>query len=143
MTALRAIVEHRDDLVKTRTQTVNRLHVVLTHLIPAGAPRGLSADRAAEMLHRVRPRDLAGKTMRGLAVDLVAEMRQLDRRIAKAAGDIEAAVLESGSSLTSAVRDRGSERRQDPRPGRLDSPVPLGCRVRQLYRHRAHRSVLR
>src|ERR1700753_3611494 len=26
-TALRAIVEHRDDLVKTRTQTINRLHV--------------------------------------------------------------------------------------------------------------------
>ena len=34
VTALRAIVEHRDDLVKTRTQTVNRLHVVLTNLIP-------------------------------------------------------------------------------------------------------------
>ena len=33
-TALRAIVDHRDDLVKTRTQTVNRLHVVLTHLVP-------------------------------------------------------------------------------------------------------------
>ena len=32
VTALRAIVEHRDDLVKTRTQTVNRLHVVLTNL---------------------------------------------------------------------------------------------------------------
>nr|WP_249353648.1 IS110 family transposase [Rhodococcus sp. USK13] len=47
VTALRAIAPHRDDLVKTRTQTVNRLHVVLTHLIPAGAPRGLSADRAA------------------------------------------------------------------------------------------------
>ena len=98
--ALRAIVEHRDDLVKTRTQTVNRLHVVLTPLIPAGAPRGLSADRAAEMWRRVRPRDLAGKTMRGLAVDLVAEIRQLDRRIAKAASDIEAVVIESGTSLT-------------------------------------------
>jgi len=84
VTALRAIVEHRDDLVKTRTtQTVNRLHVVLTHLIPAGAPRGLSAARAAEMLRRVRLRDLAGKTMRGLAVDLVGEIRQLDRRIAR------------------------------------------------------------
>jgi transposase len=34
VTALRAIVEHRNDLVKTRTQTVNRLHVVLTNLIP-------------------------------------------------------------------------------------------------------------
>ena len=27
-TALRAVVDHRDDLVKTRNQTVNRLHVV-------------------------------------------------------------------------------------------------------------------
>lgn len=143
VTSLRAIVEHREDLVKTRTQTVNRLHVVLTHLIPADAPRGLSADGVAEMLRRVRPRDLAGKTMRGLAVDLVAEVRQLDRRIAKAVGDIEAAVVESGSSLTSAVRDRGSERGQDPRPGRLDSPVPLERCVRQLYRYRAHRGFLR
>ncbi|WP_249354028.1 IS110 family transposase [Rhodococcus sp. USK13] len=63
VTALRASVEHRDDLVKTRTQTVNRLHVVLTNLIPAGAPRSLSADRAAEMLRRVRPREVAGKTL--------------------------------------------------------------------------------
>lgn len=36
-TVLRAIVDRRDDLVKSRTQTVNRLHVVLTHLIP-GVP---------------------------------------------------------------------------------------------------------
>ncbi|MCX5042693.1 transposase [Aldersonia sp. NBC_00410] len=100
VTALRAVVEHRDDLVKTRTQTVNRLHVVLTHLIPAGAPRGLTADHAADMLRRVRPRDVTGKTLRSLAVDLVAEVRQLDRRIAKAASDIETAVAESGSSLT-------------------------------------------
>ena len=35
-TRLCRIVEHRDDLVKTRTQTVNRLHVVLTKLVPAG-----------------------------------------------------------------------------------------------------------
>jgi hypothetical protein len=28
--ALRAVVEHRDDLVKTRTQTINRLHRLLT-----------------------------------------------------------------------------------------------------------------
>ncbi|WP_413767600.1 IS110 family transposase [Rhodococcus pyridinivorans] len=98
--ALRAIVEHRGDLVKTRTQTVNRLHVVLTHLIAAGAPRGLTADQAANMLCRVRPRDIADRTLRGLAVDLVAEVRQLDRRISKATSDIESAVTESGSSLT-------------------------------------------
>jgi transposase len=40
-TALRAIVDHREDLVKTRTQTVNRLHLVLTNLIPGRRPAQL------------------------------------------------------------------------------------------------------
>jgi transposase len=100
VTALRALVEHRDDLVKIRTQTLNRLHVLLTHLTPAGAPRGLTAARAADILRQIRPRDHAAKTLRSLAVDLVTEIRQLDRRIAKAASDIEAAVDTSGSTLT-------------------------------------------
>jgi transposase len=98
--AMRALVEHRDDLVKTRTQTVNRLHVLLTHLTPAGAPRGLTADRAAEILRQIRPRETATKTLRSLAVDLVGEVRALDRRIVKAAGDIAAAVESSGTTLT-------------------------------------------
>lgn len=98
--ALRAIVDHRDDLVKTRTQTVNRLHVVLTNLTPAGANRDLTAERAAELLRRIRPRDAAGKTLRSLATDLVAEIRHLDRRIIKAATDIQSAVTESGTTLT-------------------------------------------
>ncbi len=55
--AMRALVEHRDDLVKTRTQTVNRLHVLLTHLTPAGAPRGLTADHATDLLRQIRPRE--------------------------------------------------------------------------------------
>ncbi|UXA19080.1 IS110 family transposase [Mycobacterium sp. SMC-4] len=100
ITALRALVEHREDLVKTRTQTVNRLHVLLTHLTPSGAARGLTADRAADILRQVRPREPALKTLRSLAVDLVAEIRALDRRIAKAAGDIAAAVESSGTTLT-------------------------------------------
>ena len=70
--ALRAIVEHRDDLVKTRTQTVNRLHVVLTRLVPAGAKRQLSADHAAALLRGVRPRDATAKTLRALAMDLIS-----------------------------------------------------------------------
>ena len=99
-TALRAIVEHRDDLVKTRTQTVNRLHVVLTNLVPAGAGRNLTADHAAELLRGVRPHNAPGKTLRALAMDLVSEVRQLDRRIAKAANDIETAVTASDTTLT-------------------------------------------
>jgi transposase len=98
--ALRAIVEHRDDLVKTRTQTINRLHVVLTHLVPGGAELKLTAERAAELVRNVRRRDTAGKTMRTLAVDLIGEVRHLDRRITKAGADIQAAVTASGTTLT-------------------------------------------
>jgi transposase len=98
--ALRALTEHRDDLVKTRTQTVNRLHVLLAHLIPGGAQTGLRADAAADMLRRVRPRDVLGATRRRLAVDLVEEVRRLDQRIAGIGEQITAAVGESKTTLT-------------------------------------------
>ncbi len=97
--ALRALVEHRDDLVRTRTQTVNRLHALLTQLLPAGAPRGLTAETAAELLGRVRPRAPLQRTLRRLAADLVAEVRRLDRRIAAAGDDVTAAVAEAGCTL--------------------------------------------
>ena len=57
-------------------------------------------SEAAELLRGIRPRDAAGKTLRSLAADLVAEIRQLDRRIAKAAADIQTAVTDSGTTLT-------------------------------------------
>ncbi|MDT7709119.1 MAG: transposase [Pseudonocardiales bacterium] len=97
--ALRALTEHRDDLVKTRTQTVNRLHVLLAHLVAGGVPTGLSADGAAALLRRVRARDVLGATRR-LAVDLVGEVRRLDQRIAVTGERITAAVRESGTTLT-------------------------------------------
>jgi transposase len=100
VTALRALVEHRDDVVKTRTQTVNRLPALLTQLLPAGAPRGLSADTAAQLLRPVRPRGIAARTLRRLAAELITEIRHLDRRISVANTEITAAVQASRSTLT-------------------------------------------
>jgi transposase len=94
--ALRALVEHRDDLVRARTQTVNRLHALLTPLIPAGAPTGLTADTAAQLLSRVRPHAPLQRTLRRLAADLIAEVRRLDRRITPAGADVAAAITEAG-----------------------------------------------
>ena len=99
-TALRALVEHRDDVVRTRTQTINRLHVLLTQLLPGGAPRQLNADTAARLLRTVRPRTPGPRTLRRLAADLIAEVRHLDRRIATVTTEISAAVTASGSTLT-------------------------------------------
>jgi transposase len=82
--ALRAVVEHRDDLVKQRTQTVNRLHVLLTRLIAGGAPTHLTAADAARLLRQVRSTTPCHATLRALAVDLIAEVRRVDSRILSA-----------------------------------------------------------
>lgn len=98
--ALRAVTEHRDDMVRSRTQLINRLHAVLVKLVPSGLARGLSADAAAEALRRVRPRDTLRRTLRTIAVDLVTELRRLDRRIAEATRTLSDTVTASGSTLT-------------------------------------------
>lgn len=67
---LRALTEHRDDLVRTRTQTVNRLHALLVKLVLSGLPRGLTTEVAAQTLRRIRPRTVLGRTLRRLAVEL-------------------------------------------------------------------------
>ena len=98
--ALRVLTEHRDDLVRTRTQTINRLHVLLAQLIPAGLPRGLTADTAADALRSIRPRTALGRTLRQIAAELLSEVRRLDRRIAEATAALSAAVAASGTTLT-------------------------------------------
>jgi transposase len=98
--ALRALVEHREDLVRARTQTINRLHTLLTQLIPGGAPAGLTAATAAALLRGVRPKTPLQQTLRRLATDLVTEIRRLDRRITTADQDIAAAVRAAGCTLS-------------------------------------------
>ena len=42
----------------------NRLHVLLTRLLPGGAPRDLDADTAAQLLRPIRPRETGLRTLR-------------------------------------------------------------------------------
>jgi transposase len=74
LAALRAVTEHRDDLVRTRTQTVNRMHVLLAQLIPSGLPRKPTADTAAAALRGIRPRTLLARTLRRLDIVHCGEM---------------------------------------------------------------------
>lgn len=101
LAALRVFVEHREDLIKSRTQLVNRLHTLLVELVPAGAGhRRLTVEIAAELLRRTRPRDPARQAVRRVAVELVAELRRLERRISASDADIATAVAATGSTLT-------------------------------------------
>jgi transposase len=67
MVALRLLSARRRDLVRSRTQAVNRLHQVLMELIAAGAHKDLTAAAAKALIATVRPRDIAGRTRRQVA----------------------------------------------------------------------------
>jgi len=103
MVALRLLSARRRDLVRSRTQAVNRLHQTLMELIPAGAPRGLTAGRARELLAAVRPRDIAGRTRRQVAVDLIDDVVVLDRKLKAIETRIKDAVAATGTTLTDIV----------------------------------------
>lgn len=98
--SLRVLTEHRDDLVRARTQTINRLHALLAQLVPAGLPRGLTAGTAAAALRGIRPRTALARTVRQVAAELLSEVRRIDRRIAEATAALSAAVAASGTTLT-------------------------------------------
>jgi transposase len=98
---LRLLSEHRDDLVKRRTQVINRLHVLLMHLVDGGAGPSLTADRAAELLRGVRRPTGITATRRALATALVAEVRHLDRQIRSAEDALADEVKRSQTLLLS------------------------------------------
>jgi transposase len=96
---LRLLSDRRDDLVRQRTRTLNRLHVLLCELLPSGAKRNLDADAAAALLRRLRPATAPARTRRQLAVDLVADLRTLDRRITAVEERLRHAVTRSATTL--------------------------------------------
>jgi len=72
--ALRLLADRRDGLGHARTDTVNRLHRLLLELLPGGAKKFLSAQQARALVATVRPRDIAGRTRRQLACELISEL---------------------------------------------------------------------
>jgi transposase len=97
--ALRLLADRRDELGVTRTQAINRLHRLLLELLPGGAKKFLSAAQARELLATVRPRDIAGKTRRRLAAELITELARIGKRIKAADAELKELVAATGSSL--------------------------------------------
>jgi transposase len=98
-TVLRLLSDRRDFLVRQRTRTLNRLHVLLCDLLLSGAKRNLDANTAAALLRRLRPATAPARTRRQLAVDLVADLRTLDRRITAVEERLRQAVSRSATTL--------------------------------------------
>jgi transposase len=89
---IRMLIDRYDDLVALRTQAACRLHVALRELIAGGAPRRLGADRPAKLLRSIRPQGTAGVERKRLALELLADLRRLDRDIDAAKRRISDAV---------------------------------------------------
>ena len=100
MVAIRLLSERRCDLVQSRTATVNQLHQLLMELIPAGAERNLTAAKAKALLATVRPRDIAGKTRRQLAADLIDDVAALDKKLKDINTRLKTAVEATGTTIT-------------------------------------------
>jgi transposase len=97
--ALRMLVDRRDALSRRRVQTVGRLQALLAELLPGQAKKDLTTGQAKTMLASVRPRDIAGKTRRRIAVEELAELVAVEAKMKSSTAELKAMVLARGSHL--------------------------------------------
>ena len=97
--ALRMLADRREELTRQRVQTVNRLQRLLSELTPGKAKKDITALQAKGILASVRPRDLAGKTRRRLAVEQLTELVAVEKKIKALTKELKAMVIARGSTL--------------------------------------------
>ena len=96
---LRLLADRRRQLGEEHTRKVSQLHALLLELIPGGAKKNLSAAQAKQLLAGVRPRDVAGKTRRRLAAELMADLERLHVRKKAADKELRELVAATGTGL--------------------------------------------
>jgi transposase len=96
---LRLLVDRRDELSRARAQGLNRLHRLMTELLPGGVPVKKSVPQYQAMLATVRPRELVRRTLRRLAAEQLTDLQRLDTRLKGLKVELTDAVVASGSHL--------------------------------------------
>jgi transposase len=153
LVVLRLLADRRDELSRSRAQGLNRLHRLMTELVPGGIPVKKSVPQYQAMLAGVRPRDAIGRTVRRLAADQLADLVRLDVRLKALKAELKQAVLATGSHLmdlhgigpTGAARilaDVGDIRRFPDRNhfASWTGTAPLDASSGQQIRHRLSRA---
>jgi transposase len=97
--ALRMLADRREELTRSRVQTVNRLQRLLSELLPGQAKRDITTAQAKALLATVRPRDIAGKTRRRIAAEELAELVAVEVKMKKSTAELKALVLARRSPL--------------------------------------------
>jgi len=99
LTSLRLLSDRRDELGALRTQAVCRFHRLLAELTPGGTHRGLKANRAQQLLDKLRPEDPVALVRLHLAHQHLDDIRALDAKMKTIRGQIEDLVASTGSHL--------------------------------------------
>ncbi len=99
LAVLRVLVDRRRSLGDEHTRTMSQVDHLLLELIPGGAKKDLSAAQAKALLATVRPRDLAGKTRRRVAAELIADLERIYQRKKAANKELTTLVEATGTTL--------------------------------------------
>ena len=96
---LRLLADRRRRIGVDHTRMVCQLHQLLLELLPGGAKKDLSAAQARRLLAGVRPKDVAAKTRKRVAWELVVDLERLYRRKKEANKELIALVKATGTGL--------------------------------------------
>jgi transposase len=96
---LRLLVDRRRRIGEDHTRMVCQLHVLLLELLPGGAKKDLSAAQARKLLAGVRPKDVAGKTRKRVALELVVDLERVYARKKAANKELAALIKQTGTAL--------------------------------------------
>jgi transposase len=99
LAVLRILVDRRRSLGEDHTRMVAQLHQLLLELFPGGAKKDLSAAQAKAPLATVRPRNIAGKTRRRVAAELIGDLERIYQRKKAANKELKELVAETGTTL--------------------------------------------
>ena len=99
LAVLRILADRRRSLGEDHTRMVCQLHQLLLELLPGGAKKDLSAAQARRLLAGVRPKDVAAKTRKRVALELVVDLERLYRRKKEANKELIALVKATGTGL--------------------------------------------
>ncbi len=97
---LKLLSDRRQQLVDQRIVAINRLHQLLTELVPGGAERRLTPAKARQLLSGIRPRDQVGKARKQLALDHAKDVERLDAELLKVKTSIGAVVAENPTKVS-------------------------------------------
>jgi transposase len=96
---VRLLVDHREDLVATRTQMINRLRWHVHELMPGDEPKPRSLDRAVVLADLGRRLDRFDGTVARIARELVGRIRDLTVAIDALEREIRSLVADLAPSL--------------------------------------------